>query len=197
METREKEAGPNSAMGMLQFGSVAALILHFYYYFLPAFANWGLRSGLTDRLLEGVSKTGFYSNVYKSKIIAIVILLVSLFGARGKKDENLTYRAPLILMGVGMLLYFGSVLMPPFMLGWQVNTRAIVYMVISVAGYLMVFVGGLQISRIIGSSFRRADILNRDNQGFPHEKKLRITDYSVNLPGVTTFRGKEGKCWIN
>src|SRR6478672_3825355 len=91
MNTGENEQGLRKIIDMTRMISITILLLHFYYYCYSAFEMWQLTSTLTSRLIQNVYATGLFSSFTKSKIIAFVFLLISLFGARGRKNEKLKY----------------------------------------------------------------------------------------------------------
>jgi hypothetical protein len=88
MQTGENEQGLRKILDMTRMISIAILFIHFYYYCYGAFRSWDLRSDITDRLLQNIFKTGLFTNFNKSKAIALVVLTISLFGARGKKVKK-------------------------------------------------------------------------------------------------------------
>ena len=92
MQTGENEQGLRKILDLTRMISIAILFIHFYYYCYGAFRVWELRSVITDRLLQNIFKTGLFSNFNKSKVIALVVLTISLFGARGKKNERATFK---------------------------------------------------------------------------------------------------------
>jgi len=88
MHTGENEQGLRKILDLTRMIGIAVLLIHFYYYCYGAFQHWELHSEITDRLLQNIDDTGLFSNFHKSKLIALIILIISLFGARGRKDEN-------------------------------------------------------------------------------------------------------------
>src|SRR4030095_6897118 len=106
MQTGENEQGLRKILDLTRLISIAILLIHFYYYCYTAFSQWELRSDLTDRLLQNVYNTGLFASFNKSKLISLVVLIISLFGARGRKNEKLNYKTALIYLMIGFLLYF-------------------------------------------------------------------------------------------
>jgi len=89
MQTGENEQGLRKILDLTRMISIAILLIHFYYYCYGAFKAWQLRSDITDRLLQNIYKTGLFSSLNKSKLIALAMLIISLIGARGKKEEKI------------------------------------------------------------------------------------------------------------
>ncbi len=93
---------------MIRTIAIVILIIHFYFNCYAASHSWGLTSHLSDQLLVNINRTGFLPTFHKSKIIAIGLLLLSLLGVRGRKNEKLTYRTALTYLVIGLILYFES-----------------------------------------------------------------------------------------
>src|SRR5690349_9282994 len=140
MNTGENEQGLRKIIDMTRMISIIILLLHFYYYCYSAFEMWQLTSTLTSRLIQNVYATGLFSSFTKSKIIALVFLLISLFGARGKKDEKLKNKTAFTYISAGLTLYFFSFLVL-YLQGIK-TTLAIAYMAITSLGYVLLLKGG-------------------------------------------------------
>ena len=52
--------------------------------------------------------------------------LISLFGAKGKKDEKINWKAVTVYLLIGLLLFFGSKIL--LSLNYTVENIAIIYM---------------------------------------------------------------------
>ena len=88
MSSGENEQGLRKIMDMTRMMAIAVIILHYYFYCYRAFDNWELTSDISDRLLKNIQSTGIFSSFNKSKIISLVILIISILGARGKKNVS-------------------------------------------------------------------------------------------------------------
>src|SRR6185436_10011534 len=108
MQTGANEQGLRKILDLTRMISIAILLLHFYYYCYGAFQQWEMRSDITDRLLRNIYNTGLFSNFQRSKIIALIVLIISLFGARGRKNEKLGFRTASIHISLGLILFFAS-----------------------------------------------------------------------------------------
>jgi hypothetical protein len=118
---------------MTRMISIVILLLHFYYYCYNAFAAWQLTATITDRLLQNVFATGLFSSFSKSKFIALGFLLISLMGAKGRKNEKLNYKTAFAYIGSGSLTYFLSFL--TIFLKTKITVTAILYISITSIGY--------------------------------------------------------------
>ena len=89
MSTGENEQGLRKITDMTRLMSIVVLGLHFYYYCYQPFQARQFTWPLTDRLLLNIAKTGLFASFNKSKVIALLFLVISLVGARGKKDQKI------------------------------------------------------------------------------------------------------------
>ncbi len=192
--TGENEAGLRKILDFTRLGAILVLLLHCYFYCYGAFERWGLNSPWGDQFLQNIALTGLYSTVWKSKLIALGLLGISLLGARGKKSESINPRSILIYLVLGLSLYFSSTLI----LGFRgpVEQLAIGYMILTGTGFLLVLAGGNLLSRFIRVNLGK-DIFNELNETFPQEERLLENEYSINLPAQYNLRGKVRKSWIN
>jgi len=87
--TGENEQGLRKIVDLTRLAGIFILLLHFYYYCYAAFEKWEIKSTITDRLMTNIMHTGLFSNQYTSKFLAIGLLVISLLGAQGKKDDKI------------------------------------------------------------------------------------------------------------
>jgi len=194
MQTGENEQGLRKILDLTRMMSMAILLLHFYYCCYGAFKEWGIRSEITDRLLQNIYNTGLFSNFHKSKLIALILLGISLFGAKGRKDEKLGLKNGFVYILTGMILYFISFII--FNLEISINASVISYMSITAIGFVLILTGGTLLSRIIYLKLSD-NVFNSLNETFPQEERLLRNEYSVNLPARYNLKGRFRKSWIN
>lgn len=194
MATGENEQGLRKILDMIRWMGIIVLILHCYYYCYGWFERLELRSAFTDRILANVAKTGLYSNLCKSKLIALGMIVISLLGEQGKKDEKLTWRKGLAYSSVGLVVYLVSNIILYFTM--PVEIKAPAYIGLSAIGILLCIAGGTIFSRIITDRLS-GDVFNSDNETFPQEERLLTNEYSINLPAIYRLKGKLRKSWIN
>ncbi|MDP1973043.1 MAG: YWFCY domain-containing protein, partial [Sediminibacterium sp.] len=194
MSTGENEQDLRKILDMTRWFSIIVLLLHFYYYCYAAFAHWGWHSELTDRILLGVARTGLFLNVQNAKIISLLLLLVSLLGAKGRKDEDTNLQMLFILFAAGLLLFFCSNFI------FQIQSHTIVtycvYMSATVLGYALILSSGTRASRLIQQQFKK-DVFNEINETFPQEERLLTNEYSINFLGRYRLQDKQRKSCIN
>ena len=195
MHTGENEQGLRKIMDMTRLVSMIILCIHFYYYCYIAFQGWQLTAPLSDRILGNIRKTGLFRSFHKSKLIALAFLFISLMGAKGRKDQKVNYKTAFAYIITGFLAFFFSYLLLPIEL--EVCTVAILYISLTIYGFILVLTGGTLLSRVIQLKLNNKDIFNKENETFPQKERLLINEYSVNLPACYYIKGRVRKSWIN
>ncbi|MDB5199175.1 MAG: type secretory pathway, VirD4 component [Chitinophagaceae bacterium] len=194
MQTGENEQGLRKILDLTRMISISVLLIHFYYCCYAAFNEWQLRSEITDRLLQNIFNTGMFSSFNKSKLIALLFLIISLIGAKGKKNDKLNYKTSFAYIITGLLLYFISYVTLYFHL--NIKALATTYISVTVIGFILVLTGGTLLSRIISQKLNKS-VFNSINETFPQEERLLNNEYSINLPARYNLKGKLRKSWIN
>lgn len=192
--TGENEQGLRKIIDLTRFASIFVLLLHFYYFCYAAFEQWGFRSEITDRLLGNVSQTGLFQSLGTSKLISLGLLVVSLLGAQGKKDEKINAKSIAGYLLIGACFYFGSG--AALQLSYTGQTLALIYMAITGAGFLLLLAGGNLLSRLVRYNLGN-DVFNSLNETFPQEERLLTNEFSINLPARYNLKGRIKSSWIN
>lgn len=192
--TGENEQGLRKIVDLTRFTSIFILLLHFYYYCYKAFEQWEIKSTITDRLMTNIMHTGLFSSQYTSKYLAVGLLIISLLGAQGKKDEKINKRSIVAYLLIGLLLFFGSSWL--FRLNEGFETVAVVYMTVTGVGFLLILAGGNLLSRLIKLNLSD-DVFNSLNETFPQEERFISNEYSINLPARYNLKNRVRKSWIN
>lgn len=194
MSTGENEQDLRKILDMTRWLSVGILLLHFYYFCYGFFVQLGWYTAITDRLIQGIAQTGLFTTVTTSKILSLLLLLVSLLGAQGRKQEDIRISSLLWLLLCGLVIYLASSLL----LTLQVRIRVTTYAYISTCtlGYVLVLSGGTRASRLIQSQLN-PDVFNERNETFPQEERLLENEYSVNFTGSYRLQEAVRKSRIN
>jgi len=108
MSTGEDEKALKEILDFTRLAGILVLLIHFYFFCFGAFKTWHLTAEISNRLLSNLSRTGLFKNIYYSKLLAISLLTISLFGASGKKSEQVSKQSILFYLFSGFLLFFGS-----------------------------------------------------------------------------------------
>ena len=194
IQTAENQQALARISDMTRLLSLAILLIHFHYYCYGLFQIAGFVNGFTDRIMENISKTGLLSTSYKSKAIALGLLVVSLIGTKGKKHEKLKARSGIYLVLIGLATFW----LPAIILGASgpVRLLASLYIILTLLGFSLVLSGGTLLSRVIKVKLG-GDIFNRENETFPQEERLLENEFSINLPAEYILKGKRRRSWIN
>jgi hypothetical protein len=194
MQTGENEQALRKIADMSRFIAITILMLHFYFYCYGTFVNWGLTVPFTDKLIGHISNTGLFRKFNYSKYWALLFLVISLMGVKGKKDDKLSFKPAIAYLITGLILYFFSNLL------WNKNPvsylTSILYMAITTVGFLLIISGATLLTRVIKSKLKD-DIFNADQETFPQEERHLENEYSINLPAKYLLKGTYRKSWIN
>lgn len=194
MNTGENEQGLRKIIDLTRFCSIVILLLHFYHYGYIALMQWGYTHVFIDRIEMNVGKTGLFDSIWNSKMLSLCLLLVSLVGATGKKDEKKRFVHAAGFLAAGVLVFAWSHLV--FLWEMPAGRSVGIYMVVTVAAYMAVLAAGTWLSRLV-KLYLRNDIFNKHNESFPQEERLLENEYSINLPAKYDFRGSKRESWIN
>jgi hypothetical protein len=194
MNTGEDAQALRKIIDFTRFISIAILCIHFYLSCYMAFKGWGWTAEITDRFVENIARTGLLTGLLRAKLAALLLLWVSLLGAKGKKDEKIQRNSIVAYLLSGLLVYFLSPLV--FYLQTSIPLIAGMYIGLTGIGYLLVLTGGAWLSRLITNSLN-TDVFNTDNETFPQQESLVENEYSFNLPTRYNLKGKIRDGWIN
>ncbi|MBB5395164.1 conjugal transfer protein MobC [Mucilaginibacter sp. AK015] len=186
MQTGENEQALRKIIDFTRLLSIAILIIHFYLICYTTFQRWHLTHNVVDHVLLPLSKMAVFKTMLWAKLSALTLLIVSLIGSKGKKDEKIRPRTIITYCSVGLLVYFGS----------SYIHQAIIYIVATSVGYLLFMTGGGLLFRMLKLKLGR-DIFNKENETFPQEERLLENEYSINLPAKYQLKSKERDSWIN
>jgi len=194
MHTGENQHGLRQVIDFTRLLSLAILLLHCYICCYEAFNKWGLTAELVDRVALNFGNMALFRSAFGARAAALLLLLVSLLGAKGRKDETIRRGTIATYLSLGLLLYFSSHLL--LLLEADIRLAASAYMAATALGYLLILSGGTLLSRLLTLQLGQ-DIFNRLNESFPQEERLLENAYSINLPARYTLKGKKRHSWIN
>ncbi len=191
--TGENEMGLQKITGFMRNASIVVMLLHYYYYCYEAFASWKLEWSITNRFLLNLARTGLFVG-NNAKLVALALLLLSLIGSKGRKNEKFKWQPILFYLVIGLVLFLFSQGAIRYFL--SAEAFAAIYMIMVTAGFLLILNGGARLSRLIKLSLGQ-DIFNEFNETFPQEERLITNEYSINLPAYYNLKGKIRKSWVN
>ncbi|MEX2233927.1 MAG: conjugal transfer protein MobC [Cyclobacteriaceae bacterium] len=192
--TGENEQALRKIIDFIRLLSIVILLFHFYFFLHRALQSAGLTSEFIDTIVRALRNTRLFESPYQTKLWVLGLLVISMIGAKGKKDEKINITTAALLMLTGGVIFLSS----HFMLLVRVaaNVAAGIYIGLTSLGYLLMLTGGTWLSRLIKLNFRK-DIFNKLNESFPQEERLLENEYSINLPARYSLRGSYRKSWIN
>ena len=194
MQTGENEQALRKIIDFTRLLSIAILIIHFYLSCYSAFKILGLTTSFVNHILLPLSKMAVFAKVLFAKLAVLVLLMISLVGSKGKKDESIKASRILVYCILGLILYFVSTLF--LSIHYPATTIAVLYIGVTVAGYMLLLSGVSLLFRMLKLNLGK-DIFNKENESFPQEERLLENEYSINLPAVYNLKGKNRKSWIN
>jgi len=194
MQTGENEQALRKVVDFTRLFSIAVLLIHFYLCCYPAFKQTGLTHNIVNQILFPLSRLYIFRTALVSKSVALVLLIVSLFGSKGKRDDKIRRGTIITYCFTGLLLYFVSQFF--LRLPYSPMVVALLYISTSVSGYLLFMTGGGLLFRMLKLKLGQ-DIFNEENETFPQEERLLENGISINLPAKYRLKGKERNSWIN
>ena len=194
MQTGESPHDLRKITDMTRKISIMLLAVHCYFYLYTAFYQWHLTHPIVEKILLIMADTALFRSFNLSKGAALGLLVISLLGTKGRKNEKLSGKPVVINLLMGLMLYWGSVWTLDFQI--PVSSRAILYMTVTGSGYLLLLHGGAQLSRFITGKLKK-DTFNTLQETFPQEERLLSNPFSINLPAIYNLKGKQRKSWIN
>jgi len=194
MNTGEDTQGLRKIIDFTRLLSLMIMAIQFYISCYQAFAAFDLTADLTDKIIVNIAKTGLFRGIWPAKLAALLLLCISLVGAKGRKDEKVQKNSIVAYLTCGLLVYLISPLM--FYLQAAKIIVAAGYITLSLTGYLLILAGGTRLSRLIKNGLLK-DVFNSDNETFPQEERLLENEYSINLPAKYRLKGKSRASWIN
>lgn len=192
--TGENEQALRKIIDFTRMGSILIMIFHFYYFCHQALQQWKLTIEFIDKVMISLIKTGLFDGMNPSKGIALGLLITSLIGAKGKKDDKVNLLSAILLIVFGLIIFLLGHFV--FRIDLPVENEVTIYILITTIGYILILTGGTWISRFLKLRLTK-DIFNKENESFPQEERILENEYSVNLPTRYILKGKVRNGRIN
>jgi TusA-related sulfurtransferase len=188
MQTGENQESLRKISDLLRFGSVLLLLIHFYANCYDWFLSVHFTANIVNRIVYNLTThVSFFRGALEQRLCSLLLITVSLFGVRGKKDANIALAPVLYIIGTGLLFYLCSGIFISFPAS---------YIFITITGFVLIVAGGVRLSRIIYIRFDK-DIFNELNETFPQEERFLENEYSINLRAQYSLKGKIKSSWVN
>jgi len=181
--------GLSKIMAFMRAVSILLILMNFYWFCYSFFHDQGWTLEVVERILKNFQRTsGLFSNSLYSKLFALILLALSCLGTKGVKNEKIKWRKINICLLIGSILY---------LLNFPIlQISASLYMLTTSAGFILLMVAGLWMSRLLKSRLMD-DPFNNENESFQQEIRLIENEFSVNLPTKFYYNGKWNDGWIN
>lgn len=194
MATGENEQALRKIIDFTRYMSILMLAIHFYFYLHQPLVEFKLTAPILDKILLKAGNTGIFKSIWNSKFISLGLLVVSLVGAKGRKDEKFQVQTVVLYLIFGLLIFLGSTFLLKISL--PAKLLCIAYVAITSLGYVLILTGGNYLSRLLKKILGN-DVFNTDNETFPQEERLLENEYSINLPTKYNLKGKTRNGYIN
>jgi hypothetical protein len=194
MQTGENEQALRKIIDFTRFLGLFVLILHFYFSCYAAFNELHIAYPIVNRVLVNIYKLAIFRSMLITKSVALMFLIISLIGTKGKKDEHVKLSNAITYAILGLALYYSSGIL--FKLQAAYLIIAGIYISVTTIGFLLFLSGVSMMYRIINVNLGK-DIFNHENETFPQEERKLENEYSINLPAKYRLKGKVRDSWIN
>ncbi len=191
-QTGENEQALRKILDLTRLIGIVMLIVYLYVTCHLIFERAELTVAIADKIINNLLHSPIFSCKYALQISPIILLGISLIGAKGRKDEQISVRSNLALVGLGLMMYFAAPLLPLH----NLNSCQKAILCLSVLGFLMILAGGTRLSRLITQKLSN-DVFNSLNETFPQEERKITNEFSINLPTRYNLKSKVRKSWIN
>ena len=195
MQTGENIQALRAILDFIRLGSVVVLLIHFYSACHPLALQLGVTADIVDRFIFNLTiHLPFFATPASAKSSSVVLLLVSVVGAKGKKDEKMKLTPVFFTIISGVLAFYTSSFM--LYVDWASTLHFQIYIAVTSAAYLSMLWGGSRLSRYIRLRCNK-DIFNEKNESFPQCEDLIENEFSVNLPARYQLKGRIKDSFIN
>lgn len=177
----EKETKPMYTWFFLLSGGILAFIV--YYYAYPMWVVLGLSNWLTDNIVRNFYLSG--SMAAQLPVRLACLFFVSLYAfVRSGSSKHTDWKLIVGLMVSGLALFLGAGMLPP----------GIIFVIISVTGYLLYLFGAIALGRL----YRSFDGDLPDYwDTFPQCEELIENEDSINIPITYQYKKKLRKGYVN
>jgi hypothetical protein len=194
------EKGLNNILHTIRAGSIAMLLIHFYWFCYPAFHAAGFyHFKLNEILLKFQHSNGMFSHPLITQTICILLLAISCFGTKGKKNEKYSWDMVSGRLILGCILFFMTWWIRELTF-FSLLARNTAYILTLFVGYILLLSAGTIVSRILKQNLMK-DRFNIENESFAQETRY-LTNQDARIPTIHLpmefyYKKKWNKGWIN
>jgi hypothetical protein len=193
------EKSLNGILHVIRAGSVIVLLAHFYWFCHPFFRFIEFYHPRINEILRKFQQeNGTFSYPLITQVICILLLAISCFGTKGKKNERYSWDMVTGRLILGCILFFMT---------WWIRelvffsplVRSAIYIVTLFIGYILLLSAGTIISRILQNSMK--DRFNVENESFEQETRYLKNPNpkipTIHLPTEFYYKNRWNKGYIN
>lgn len=194
--TGESTEGLRKVNDLIRLISIILLITHVYYYCYGWFKAQGLHHTISNQLLIKLSYTNLFSNLYYTKGLVFMMIIISSIGMGVKKRKKLNLFTDISLFLIGTLIFFGSTVI------LNINElngeeKLYVYSATLAISYLLIMAYASRLPRHMMIPGMDDDPFNEEGESFPQETELKENDYSINYNFKFRYKKKIRRGFIN
>ena len=160
--------------------------------------------GLPTTIIMIIQKLGnieIYHDIYYSKILTLVLIVIVSIGSRPKKSIELKPLQQIVIpLLTGLGLFFGSIFLliqeSQTTILYGLTSLDILYISSSFAGAILIHIALDNVSKQVKSGLMK-DRFNIENESFDQEHKKAQNPYSINVPMQFYYQHKTRKGWLN
>lgn len=191
---KEAIAGQRSIAHLSEAISYTLLGLDIYYHCYWLFDHWGFTSKFTDEILARVVTTGCVDG-FKGRAAMLFFLVLALASSPGRRSVTINRRRCLWRLGVGLFLFLSGPVI--FIRLGNPQTTCLVYLVWTLAGYLLMMHSGGRLIRSVKLPWDREDPWGRKQAGFPQEQRQLGDEGALHLRTEHQWKDQKREGWVN
>lgn len=151
------------------------LVLDIYYYNYSFFHSLNLYHGVSDTIIQKISKTGLLNSPVYPKIGVILLSVFFIMFDNGKKDVEVDKNSAIFFGTSSTILFLCTGLLP------YIFKNAFFYGIIVLVSYALIIKSYSVLHRLFDNTFIK-DRYNKVNKIFPQNTQLLENEMSVNIP---------------
>jgi hypothetical protein len=170
MQSEDDLRGLAKVMDFMRAISIMLVLVHIYWYCHAYFVSMNYTVSVVDKiLLNFQDNTGLFNHTIITKFFAVLFLALSCLGAKGVKNQKVTWTKITLFLVLGVLFFFINWWILD--LNLSLSSKAILYTFTMSIGYLFLLLSGVWISRLIKINLMD-DVFNIENESFMQEMQL-------------------------
>jgi YWFCY protein/TraM recognition site of TraD and TraG len=191
---KEMAAGQRSIAQLSETISYCLLGLDIYYRCYWLFDHWGFTSKFSDKIIARFVAAGLVEG-FTGRIAMIFFLALALASAPGRRSVEVNRRQCYWRMGPATLVFLMSPVV--FIRIGDPMTTCLVYLVITLAAYLVIMHSGGRLIRSVRLPWDKDDPFGRKQAGFPQEQRRLGGSDALHLRSEHQWKVEKRKGWIN